>query len=124
MQGTVAAIEQRLLRDGLVIRYDNGDTDDGLEGEEGAFLACSFWLADVYAFLGRFDDAVALYERLCGLKNDVGLLAEEYDPVGDEMLGNFPQAFSHVGVIITALNLARAKGPAKERTGTNGQPVA
>lgn len=124
VKGTVAAIEQRLLRDGLVIRYDNGETSDGLEGEEGAFLACSFWLADVYALLGRFDDAVALYECLCSLKNDVGLLAEEYDPVGDEMLGNFPQAFSHVGVIITALNLARAKGPAKERTDTNGQPVA
>ncbi|MEF2553423.1 glycoside hydrolase family 15 protein [Aurantimonas sp. A2-1-M11] len=113
--GTVAAIENRLLRDGLVLRYDNGDTDDGLDGEEGAFLACSFWLADVYAYLGRYDDAVTLYERLCGLKNDVGLLAEEYDPVADEMLGNFPQAFSHVGVIITALNLARAKGPAFER---------
>jgi len=119
--GTVAAIEKRLLRDGLVIRYDNEDTDDGLEGEEGAFLACSFWLADVYAFLGRFDDAVTLYERLCSLKNDVGLLAEEYDPVSDEMLGNFPQAFSHVGVIITALNLARAKGPAKERTLADGE---
>lgn len=113
--GTIQAIERRLLRDGLVLRYDTEQTDDGLSGEEGAFLACSFWLADVYAMLDRERDALQLFDHLRGLRNDVGLFAEEYDSVAGEMLGNFPQAFSHVGLIITALNLSRYNGPAEER---------
>lgn len=113
--GTVRAIESRLVRDGLVLRYDLGETTDGLPAGEGVFLACSFWLADCYLMQGRRDDAERLFERLIGLANDVGLLAEEYDPVGKEMVGNFPQAFSHVGLINTALNLSREKGPAVER---------
>ncbi len=112
---TVAAIEQRLMRDGLLLRYDSADAVDGLPPGEGAFLACSFWLADVYVLLGRDDDARALFERLTGLCNDVGLLAEQYDPHQRRMLGNFPQAFSHVGIIDTALNLHRAQAPARTR---------
>jgi GH15 family glucan-1,4-alpha-glucosidase len=114
--GTVAAIERHLLRDGLLLRYETDKVDDGLAGHEGAFLACSFWLADAYIMIGRRADALALFERLRGLQNDVGLLAEEYDPRERHMLGNFPQAFSHVGLIITALNLARSTGPADERS--------
>lgn len=113
--GTVAAVEKWLLRDGLVLRYHTDETDDGLPPGEGAFLACSFWLADVMVLQGRYADARRLFERLGNLCNDVGLLAEEYDPVAGRMLGNFPQAFSHVGLINTALNLARASGPAEER---------
>jgi GH15 family glucan-1,4-alpha-glucosidase len=113
--GTVAAVEKWLMRDGLVLRYRTEQTDDGLPPGEGAFLACSFWLADVLVLQGRYADAQHLFERLGGLCNDVGLLAEEYDPVAGRMLGNFPQAFSHIGLINTALNLARATGPAEER---------
>jgi GH15 family glucan-1,4-alpha-glucosidase len=113
--GTVKAVEKWLVRDGLVLRYRTEQTDDGLPPGEGAFLACSFWLADVLVLQGRYADARQLFERLSNLCNDVGLLAEEYDPVGGRMLGNFPQAFSHVGLINTALNLARATGPAEER---------
>lgn len=115
--GTVAAIERHLVRDGLVLRYDTGTEDDGLPPGEGAFLACSFWLADVLVLLGRHDDARRLFERLRALSNDVGLLAEEYDPLGRRMLGNFPQAFSHIGLINTALNLTRISGPAEDRSG-------
>jgi GH15 family glucan-1,4-alpha-glucosidase len=113
--GTVRAIERRLMRNGFLLRYDTDQVADGLHGEEGVFLACSFWLTDVYVMMGRHAEAVALFERLRSLRNDVGLLAEEYDPVAGHMLGNFPQAFSHVGLIITALNLARSVGPAEER---------
>jgi GH15 family glucan-1,4-alpha-glucosidase len=115
--GTVAAIERHLVRDGLVLRYDTGTGDDGLPPGEGAFLACSFWLADVLVLLGRHDDARRLFERLHALSNDVGLLAEEYDLLGRRMLGNFPQAFSHIGLINTALNLTRISGPAEDRSG-------
>jgi GH15 family glucan-1,4-alpha-glucosidase len=113
--GTVAAVEKWLMHDGLVLRYRTELADDGLPPGEGAFLACSFWLADVLVLQERFEDARRLFDRLTGLCNDVGLLAEEYDPVAGRMLGNFPQAFSHVGIINTALNLARATGPAEER---------
>ncbi len=113
--GTVAAIETRLMRDGLLLRYDSEAKVDGLPPGEGTFLVCSFWLADVYVLLGRDDDARALFERLAGLCNDVGLLAEQYDPHERRMLGNFPQAFSHVGIINTALNLYRTKAPAQKR---------
>jgi GH15 family glucan-1,4-alpha-glucosidase len=115
VQGTVAAIERGLLRDGFVIRYDTAGSDDGLPAGEGAFLACSFWLADNYVLQGRLDDARRLFEKLVKLTNDVGLLAEEYDPVQKRQVGNFPQAFSHIALINTAYNLSRAYGPAAER---------
>jgi GH15 family glucan-1,4-alpha-glucosidase len=88
---------------------------DGLPGNEGAFLACSFWLADNYVLQGRHEEARRLFERLLGLRNDVGLLAEEYDPRARRQVGNFPQAFSHVALINTAHNLTRAFGPAQHR---------
>jgi GH15 family glucan-1,4-alpha-glucosidase len=114
--GTVAAIERKLVWNGLVMRYDTGEGTDGLPPGEGAFLACSFWLADNYVMLGRYDEARALFDRLLALRNDVGLLAEEYDPVGRRQLGNFPQAFSHLALINTARNLASAGGPAHQRS--------
>jgi GH15 family glucan-1,4-alpha-glucosidase len=114
MIGTVAAIEQDLLRGGFVLRYDSHEATDGLPPGEGAFLPCSFWLADNYALQGRMDEARALFERLIGLCNDVGLLAEEYDPADRRMLGNFPQAFTHTALISTALLLhEQAKNEAK-----------
>jgi GH15 family glucan-1,4-alpha-glucosidase len=116
VRGTVSAVERRLLDGGFVKRYDTAAGADGLPPGEGAFLACSFWLADNYVLQGRYAEARALFERLLGLCNDVGLLAEEYDPRTGRMLGNFPQAFSHVGLINTALNLSRAEGPARERS--------
>ena len=104
MQGTVAAIERRLRHDGLVYRYTtSGDGGvDGLPEGEGAFLACSFWLAANYALSGRTQEARALFERLISLRNDVGLLAEEYDPRAGRQRGNFPQAFSHVPLVMAA----------------------
>jgi len=116
VRGTVAAIEHDLLRDGFVMRYDTGAGTDGLPPGEGAFLACSFWLADNYVLAGREEEARALFERLLALRNDVGLLAEEYDPRGRRQLGNFPQAFSHLALINTARNLATARGPAEQRS--------
>jgi GH15 family glucan-1,4-alpha-glucosidase len=113
--GTVKAIEQRLVADGLVCRYDTGETVDGLPPGEGAFLACSFWLADNFILQGRIGEARELFERLLTLRNDVGLLAEEYDPHLGRQLGNFPQAFSHVALINTAFNLTRSQGPAEQR---------
>jgi GH15 family glucan-1,4-alpha-glucosidase len=112
--GTVAAIERELLRDGLVLRYSE-EVDDGVGGAEGAFLVCSFWLADAYVMLGRLDDASRLFERLLSVRNDLGLLAEEYDPVRQRLVGNFPQGFSHVGLVNTAYNLVKARGPARQR---------
>jgi GH15 family glucan-1,4-alpha-glucosidase len=104
---TVEEIEKKLLRNGLLLRYETETGIDGLPPGEGAFLACSFWLADNYLLLGRKADAVRLFRRLKGYGNDVGLFAEEYDPEDKRMLGNFPQAFSHVALINTALNLAQ-----------------
>ncbi|MEV8601182.1 glycoside hydrolase family 15 protein [Streptomyces griseoviridis] len=104
--GTVDAIRAELDHDGLVLRYSAGKTDvDGLPGDEGAFLVCSFWLADALHLTGRTEEARELFERLVGLTNDVGLLSEEYDPVTGSLLGNFPQAFSHIGLVNTALAL-------------------
>lgn len=117
--GTVTAIEQRLMRDGLLLRYETETGVDGLPPGEGVFLACSFWLADVYVLQGRYEEAERLFERLTGLCNDVGLLSEQYDPAARRMLGNFPQAFSHVGIIDTALNLhRRGQAPAVDRAHT------
>jgi GH15 family glucan-1,4-alpha-glucosidase len=114
-RGTVEAIERELLHEGFVRRYSTDEVDDGVGGDEGAFLACSFWLADAYAMLGRLDDAAALFERLLAVRNDLGLMAEEYDPVARRLLGNFPQGFSHIGLINTAFNLVNARGPAQQR---------
>ena len=114
--GTVRAIERDLVEDGFVLRYRTHETNDGLPPGEGVFLACSFWLADNYAMMGRTQEARALFERLLSLRNDVGLLAEEYDPASRRLLGNFPQAFSHVGLVNTAYNLTpRQTAPAAER---------
>ncbi|MDZ4017208.1 glycoside hydrolase family 15 protein [Pseudomonas sichuanensis] len=118
---TLEQVEQRLLRNGLLLRYDSDSCSDGLTPGEGTFLVCSFWLADVYVLLGRQQDAQMLFERLTGLCNDVGLLAEQYDPVGKRMLGNFPQAFSHIGIINTALNLHRARCPVRDRAHREGR---
>ena len=115
IQGTITAIERRLLVDGFVLRYDTAASDDGLPAGEGAFLACSFWLADAFAMVGRIDDARELFERLIGLRNDVGLLSEEYDTSAKRLVGNFPQAFSHVALVNTAHNLARARKPSTQR---------
>jgi GH15 family glucan-1,4-alpha-glucosidase len=116
VRGTVAAIERGLLRNGLVLRYDTGSGTDGLPAGEGAFLACSFWLVDNYILQGEYDKARALFERLLSLRNDVGLLSEEYDPVGKRQLGNFPQAFSHLSLINTARNFMSTGGPAHQRS--------
>jgi GH15 family glucan-1,4-alpha-glucosidase len=105
MVATVAAIQRDLTVDGLVLRYRTRESLDGLPPGEGVFLACSFWLADNLRLQGRLDEARALFARLVGLANDVGLLAEEYDPVARRHLGNFPQAFSHVAMINSALKL-------------------
>lgn len=113
--GTVEAIERELMRDGLVCRYDPKASEDGLAGGEGTFLACSFWLADNYHLQGRSDEARRLFDRLTGLCNGIGLLSEEYDPVTGRMLGNFPQAISHVALVNTAYNLSKAEGPAEDR---------
>nr|WP_265519837.1 glycoside hydrolase family 15 protein [Nitratireductor luteus] len=112
--GTVAAIERELVVDGLVMRYRTQQDVDGLPPGEGAFLPCSFWLADNYALQNRNAEACALFERLLALRNDVGLLAEEYDPRLRRQVGNFPQAFSHLALVGTALNLHDI-GPAQKR---------
>jgi GH15 family glucan-1,4-alpha-glucosidase len=114
--GTVEAIEQKLVVDGeFVLRYESENSADGLPPGEGAFLACSFWLVDNYILQGRHVEARKLFERLLSHCNDVGLLAEEFDPRAGRMLGNFPQAYSHVGLINCALNLSREVCPAEER---------
>ncbi len=115
--GTVEAVQRELMVDGLVLRYRPQRINDGLPGEEGAFLACSFWLADALAMIGRYDEAKAMFERLLALRNDLGLLAEEYDPRAKRFLGNFPQAFSHVALINTANNLMPGVGPSEHRAG-------
>jgi GH15 family glucan-1,4-alpha-glucosidase len=109
--GTVDAVQRELASDGFVRRYLTEHTDDGLHDDEGVFLICSFWLADALAMIGRVGEARDLYERLVALRNDVGLLAEEYDPATGRMLGNFPQAFSHLGLVNTAWHLTTAESP-------------
>lgn len=118
--GTVAAIEKELLVDGFVQRYtQHADSDtDGLPPGEGAFLACTFWLADNYSLMGRTADAEELFERLLALRNDLGLLSEEYDTAAGRLVGNFPQAFSHVPLINTARNLSVEGGPSHQREKT------
>jgi GH15 family glucan-1,4-alpha-glucosidase len=114
--GTVEAIERELCVDGFVLRYPTEESDDGLPPGEGAFLPCTFWLVDALALIGRRDEAVELFERLLGLCNDVGLLAEEYDPQAGRLVGNFPQAFSHIGLVNSAMVLSREeRAPTEER---------
>jgi GH15 family glucan-1,4-alpha-glucosidase len=115
MRGTVAAIQQRLMRDGFVDRYLTHPDVDGLPPGEGAFLICTFWLADNLALQGHYGEARTIFERLLALRNDIGLLSEEYDPQTRRLVGNFPQAFSHVGLINTARNLTWVGGPAEDR---------
>jgi GH15 family glucan-1,4-alpha-glucosidase len=115
IQGTVAAIERRLLRGDLVMRYETRPEVDGLPPGEGAFLACSFWHVDALALMGRVSEARARLDRLVGFANDVGLFAEEIHPIDGRQLGNFPQAFSHVGLVNAAQNCALRDGPAKRR---------
>ena len=112
VRGTVAAIEKDLLRDGFVLRYDTKHGTDGLPGSEGAFLACTFWLADNYAFVGRIKEAEELFERLLKIRNHLGLLSEEYDPKLRRQIGNFPQAFSHLALVRAAhtIETMSAKG--------------
>jgi GH15 family glucan-1,4-alpha-glucosidase len=108
VNGTIDAVARELGRDGFVSRYSTAETDDGLPGDEGQFLACSFWLASALALNGRTDQARALFERLLGLSNDLGLLAEEYDVARRRQVGNFPQAFSHLTLILAARAISRA----------------
>ncbi|HGO6126368.1 glycoside hydrolase family 15 protein [Burkholderia cepacia] len=122
--GTVEAIERELLHDGLVMRYRTTEYDDGLPPGEGTFLACSFWLVDNYALLGRIDDAHRLFSRLLALSNDLGLLAEEYDPVAGRLVGNFPQAFSHVALVHTAMNLMHHEDAMARAAGQPAPAVA
>ncbi len=122
MRGTVAAIERELMVDGLVLRYRTREQVDGLPPGEGAFLPCSFWLANNYRLQNRDAEARALFERLLSLRNDVGLLAEEYDPQARRQIGNFPQAFSHLALIMTAQSLHDV-GPAQQR-GKGSRPAS
>jgi GH15 family glucan-1,4-alpha-glucosidase len=117
VRGTVEAIERELLQDGFVLRYRSSAGVDGLPPGEGVFLPCSFWLANCYELLGRRKEAMELFERLVGLSNDLGLLSEEYDPQAKRLLGNFPQAFTHLSLVVTAFNVApNAPSPFHLRT--------
>jgi GH15 family glucan-1,4-alpha-glucosidase len=109
--GTIDAVRRELGRDGFVSRYSTAETDDGLPGDEGQFLACSFWLVSALAFNGRVDEARTLFERLVALSNDIGLLAEEYDVAHQRQVGNFPQAFSHLTLVLAARDIAAAQAP-------------
>jgi GH15 family glucan-1,4-alpha-glucosidase len=104
--GTVDAIQKHLMKDGLVQRYNTAKSSDGLKGGEGTFLACSFWMVTCLYLIGREDEARAMFDRLLALRNDVGLLSEEYDPREQRMLGNFPQALSHIALVHAAFTLA------------------
>jgi GH15 family glucan-1,4-alpha-glucosidase len=115
--GTIAAIEKHLFADGFVLRYNSYETKDGLPPGEGAFIACSFWLVDAYVLQGRLIEARRLFERVLAVRNDLGLMSEEYDPKDRRLIGNFPQAFSHVALVISAFNLSRARKPAEKMSG-------
>jgi GH15 family glucan-1,4-alpha-glucosidase len=124
VRGTIAAIERELIVDGLVMRYSTDTGVDALPAGEGAFLPCSFWLADAFALTGRRADAEALFERLLALRNDVGLLAEEYDPRSRRMLGNFPQALTHMALVNTARLLSMPEAEAKSAVRQGERPAA
>jgi GH15 family glucan-1,4-alpha-glucosidase len=123
IEHTIMAIERRLLRDGFVMRYSTEEVEDTLPPGEGAFLACSFWLVDVYVLQERFDEAEQLFRRLVDLRNDVGLLSEEYDPGAKRLVGNFPQAFSHLALVNSAYNLTRARKPVHQRAHDEHEPA-
>src|SRR5204863_6738344 len=112
--GTIDAVQRDLARDGFVARYSTDETDDGLPGGEGQFLACSFWLVTALALNGRVDAARELFERLLSLRNDVGLLAEEYDVDRGRQVGNFPQAFSHLALVEAAQAITTAASSATD----------
>ena len=114
-------IERPLLVDDFVLRYDTTASLDGLPPGEGVFLACSFWLADAYVLMNRHADARRLFERLLSLRNDVGLLSEEYDVVRQRLVGNFPQAFSHIALVNTAYNLTQVQKPVEQRAQRDGE---
>jgi len=120
VRGTIAAVEKHLIRDGFVLRHDPREVTEEIQPIEGAFLACSLWLADAYVLAGDLDKAQALFDRVVGVANDVGLLAEEYDPVVRRQTGNFPQALTHIALINTAHNLSaarkRSEKPAVQRS--------
>jgi GH15 family glucan-1,4-alpha-glucosidase len=116
IEGTIKAIEQRLLVQGFVLRYRTERVEDGLPPGEGAFLACSFWLVDAYITQGRLEEASRLFDRLVSLGNDVGLFSEQYDFGKGRMVGNFPQAFTHIALVNSAFNLSRAEKPLMQRT--------
>jgi GH15 family glucan-1,4-alpha-glucosidase len=107
--GTIAAIEQHMMRDGFVLRHDPREISDEIQPIEGAFLACSFWLADAYVLAGEIDKAQTLFDRVIGVANDLGLLAEEFDSGAGRQTGNFPQALTHIALINTAHNLSEAR---------------
>jgi GH15 family glucan-1,4-alpha-glucosidase len=109
MRATVAAIKKELMRDGLVLRYLSDQGVDGLPPGEGTFLACTFWLVDNLAMAGQLEEATQIFERLLALRNDVGLLAEQWDPRLGRQVGNFPQALTHVGLVNSAYNISRAR---------------
>ena len=115
VRGTIAAIEKHLMRDGLVQRYDTDELDDGVKGQEGSFLACSFWLVSAWNMCGRRKEARELFERLLSLRNDVGLLSEEYDTIARRQVGNFPQALSHIALVNSALEFTRGTSPGEQR---------
>jgi GH15 family glucan-1,4-alpha-glucosidase len=128
--GTVEAIERRLMKNGFVARYDTKKTDDGLSGSEGAFLACSFWMVTNLWLMGRKADAKAMFERLLAVRNDVGLLSEEYDPIEKRLVGNFPQALSHIALLQSAFAMSglwkpesplETKGLSSGRTARTGR---
>jgi GH15 family glucan-1,4-alpha-glucosidase len=120
--GTLHAIERDLTHDGLVKRYNTAEVSDGLPPGEGTFLACSFWLVDNLALQNRYDEACEMFDRLLSLANDVGLLAEEYDTIGKRQVGNFPQAFSHVALVHTGMNLMRHEQGMAKATGQPASP--
>jgi GH15 family glucan-1,4-alpha-glucosidase len=122
IRGTVRSVRERLSCDGFVLRYRSEESVDGLPAGEGAFLACSFWLVDALALDGRDAEAAELFERLLGVRNDLGLLAEEYDPAERRLLGNFPQAFSHIALVNSALNLANASARSEPRRSRSRGP--
>jgi GH15 family glucan-1,4-alpha-glucosidase len=122
VRGTIEAIERELMPDGLVLRYHTEQLNDGLPPGEGAFLACSFWMVSALNLLGRRRDAERLFERILSLRTDLGLLAEEYDPNAKRMLGNFPQALSHIALVNAAFDLTKSNTPAQQRSKSTPAP--
>src|SRR5262245_19150273 len=122
IRGTLAAVQRELLSDGFLLRYRSGGETDGLPEGEGTFLPCSFWLVDALAIDGRRDEAEQLFERLLDVRNDVGLLAEEYDPRTGRLLGNFPQAWTHTALVSSAFRLARTSRPMRQRGASHLSP--